>query len=144
MQHDRDFAPGEPNGAERQNCVLLRSNGLGWADYYCDSKRACLCDHKPTSYVRLKGLSCKKSALDTLNLPTNSRHDITEFVYRGDWDTSIEYAGKLKGCRISVKTENVTGTTRASRVSFALGDKNWTIQEDTACNDGLSYTLPLK
>ena len=65
MQHNGDFAPGELNGEERQNCVLLRPNGLGWADYYCDSKRACLCDHKPTSYVSLTGLSCKKSAMDT-------------------------------------------------------------------------------
>ena len=69
---------------------------------------------------------------------------MTELVYRGAWDTTIEYAGKGNGWRISVKTENTTGITRASHVSFALGKKTWTIKGDMACNDGESYTLPLK
>ena len=142
MQHNGDFAPGEPNGEQRQNCVILQHNGLGWSDFYCDYKFACLCDHKPTSYVRLIGLSCKKSAIDTLYLPMNSRQDITKFVYRGAWDTTIEYVGKGKGWR--VKTENVTGITRASQVSYALGKNIWTIHGDLACKDGESYTLPLK
>ena len=74
----------------------------------------------------------------------NSRQDITKFVYRGAWDTTIEYVGKGKGWRISVKAENVTGITTASHVSFALGKNNWTIQGDVACNTRKSFTLPLK
>ena len=69
---------------------------------------------------------------------------MTELVYRGTQDTTIEYIGKEKGWKVSVKTENATGITRASHVSFALGKNNWTIEGDTACNDGESYTLPLK
>ena len=144
MQHKGDFMPGEPNGEERQNCALLQPNGLGWFDYRCDVKCACLCDRKPTSYVRLNGLTCKESAVDTMYLPANSRHDMTKLVYRGTQDTTIEHIGKEKGWRISVKTANATGITRASHVSFALGKNNWTIKGDMACNDGESYTLPLK
>ena len=142
MQHQGDFAPGEPNGEERQNCVILQANGIGWADYYCDDKDGCLCDHRPTSYVRLIGLKCEASVIDTLYLPKNSRHDIREFVYRGAQDTTIEYRGSI--WRVLVERKNVTGITKASRVSFALGKNNWTIQGDMACNEGESYTLPLK
>ena len=114
LLHKGDFAPGEPNGEERQNCVILQPNGVGWSDYYCDYKCACLCDHKPNLYVRLRGLRCKKSAVDNTYLPAYSRHAITELVYRGAQDASIGYIGKGKGWRVSVKTENVTGITRAS------------------------------
>ena len=145
LQHEGDFAPGEPNGEERQNCVI-QYNRIGWTDYYCDYQCACLCDRKPTSYVRLNGLTCKESAVDTMYLPANSRHDMTKLVYRGTQDTTIEYIGDGKGWKVSVKTENVTGITlgRVSHVSFALGKNNWTIKGDTDCNNGEFYTLPLK
>ena len=142
MQHKGDFGPGEPNGEGRQNCVLLQPNGIGWADYYCDACDGCLCDHNPASYIRLIGLNCKKSAIDTMYLPKNSKHDITEFVYRGAQDTTIEYSGN--SWRVLVQRKNITGITKASHVSHALGKNNWTIQGDLGCNEGESYTLPLK
>jgi len=44
-----NFAPREPNGGSRQNCVEMYSSG-GWNDHYCTSSRQFVCQKFPLEY----------------------------------------------------------------------------------------------
>ena len=142
IQCEGAFIPGEPNGEQRQNCAFPQSMGTGWFDYYCESYFGCLCDNRPNFYVRLRGLNCTSSAIDTLFIPKNSAKDITKFMFMGKHGTRVEQ--DEKGWKISVHGTNLTGITEATGVSFALGKNEWTMEGDPGCNDGKSFTLPLK
>ena len=92
--------------------------------------------------MRLRGLNCTSSAIDTLFIPKNSAKDITKFMFMGKHSTRVEQ--DEKGWKISVHGTNLTGITEATGVSFALGKNEWTMEGDPGCNDGKSFTLPLK
>ena len=104
---------------------------------------ACLCDKKPDSYVRLRGLNCTTTAIDRLYLPKNFAEDFNKFIFMGDRDTRIAPNGT--GWRISVPQQNnLTGIRKTATNSFPLGKSEWTITGDPECYEGKSYNLSLK
>ena len=133
----------KPNGGTAQNCACLL-NGERWGDYNCDnSHRACMCTHKPSSYLQLRGL-CPNSAIDRYFKPTSYLTDSSKLHLQGLRETLITYNTEEETWVLNAKDSNVTGASRATHASFTLGKHNWTIKGDKRCNAGEPYVTELK
>ena len=133
----------KPDGGEVENCARLLNENT-WSDIYCDYPNyACMCSHKSTTTLRLKGL-CPSSAIDVHYKPINQQTDIRKMKLQGLTQTSIEYVAQEKMWKIYVTDSNVTGISKVSHASFTLGKHNWTIKGDEGCNSGDTYITELK
>ena len=69
----------KPDGKTTQNCASL-FNETNWTDRECDwPKYACMCLHKSTTNLRLRGL-CPGSAIDVHYKPMNKQGTETSGV----------------------------------------------------------------
>ena len=157
MNHSQAFYPWTPNQGRNENCASLSKDtsfGLGLDDVKCESQLGCMCENRPQSYLKLRGL-CKDSAIDAFYQPTNNLTDtMFEFKLIG-LHTTIEFdqmnglwtiSGAYRPGLTAVE-RNVTGLSKTSLESFTLGRHNWTIRGDKGCNEDLnsdSYTTELK
>ena len=133
----------KPDGGNAQNCAFLL-DGKTWGDYECDSPYyACMCTHKPSSYLKFKGL-CPNSAIDVYYKPTSDVTDSRKLELQGLERTSITYDIDEQIWILDVKYSNVTGISRATHASFTLGKHNWTIKGDKGCNADESHVTELK
>ena len=126
------------------NCVRL--NGVTWVDVECDgSSNGCMCLHRPSAYIKLRGLCPSSAAIDVYYKPMNVWSDSRKLILQGLKSTSIQYDEKLKMWILNVGNSNVTGISKASFASFTLGKHKWTIEGDMECNEtGNSYVTELK
>ena len=130
-------------GGDALNCAFLL-DGNSWSYIECDFPTyACMCTHKPSSYLRFKGL-CLNSAIDVYYKPTSDVTDSRKLELQGLERTSITYDIDEQIWILDVKYSNVTGISRATHASFTLGKHNWTIKGDKGCNAGESYVTELK
>ena len=137
------WAGSGPDGKTAQNCAYL-IDGNTWGDGTCTFPYfACMCSHKPGSYLEFKGL-CPGSLIDLHYKPTSNLMDSRELNLQGLKQSSIRYNNEKELWILDVKDSNVTGASRASHASFTLGKHNWTIKGDKGCNGGDSYVRELK
>ena len=135
------------NGGRSQNCAYLVDANT-WADYECNSPEyACMCAHKPSSYLELRGL-CPGSSIDLHFKPSTDLADSRKLnlqgLVRDQSGTSITFDDEKDIWILNVKDSNLTGISRASHASFTLGKHNWTIEGDKGCNGGKPYVRELK
>ena len=148
MNHPQAWLPGKPNGVEHENHAVLLKNAsgmIGIDDSQDDYKYACMCENRPQSYLKLRGL-CKDSAIDTYYLPKNNLTDIRQLRLIG-LHTAIEFDQVSDLWKLSVAESNVTALSKTTHTSLALGKYNWTVNGDKACNKVInsdSYTIELK
>ena len=137
------WAASKPVGGTGANCAYLL-DGNTWSDFSCDSSQsACMCSHKPTSYLEFRGL-CPGSLVDVFYKPVNDLTDSRQLKLQGLEGTLIWYDKKEKLWILDLADSNVTGISRASHASFTLGKHNWTVKGDKDCNDGEPYVTELK
>ena len=137
------WAGSGPDGGVAQNCAYLL-DAETWGDVKCDSHfYACMCAHKPHSYLEFKGL-CPNSAIDRYYKLSSNSMDSRKLELQGLKRTLITYDDEKQIWVINVTDSNVTGISRASQASFTLGKHNWTIRGDKGCNVGKSHVTELK
>ena len=137
------WAGSGPDGGRRQNCAYL-VDGDRWGDTKCDSiSRACMCTHKPSSYLEFQGL-CQESAIDAVYKLSSDLTDSRKLKLQGLVRTSISYDDEEGIWILNARDSNMTGISRASHASFTLGKHNWTIKGDKGCNGGKPYVTELK
>ena len=132
----------EPNGGTKENCAVVVA--CNWLDMPCEDASACLCENQPRPIIKLLGL-CRESVIDRKYQPQNDVKDIERLSFVGH-SSSIEHDRKLNLWMINVVNYNVTGTSKASKLSFTLGKHTWSIVGDTGCNEDErnSYKVDLK
>ena len=136
-------------GNDDENCATLRKNGpIGLDDDHCDREAYCMCQARPQSFLRLRGL-CKQSAIDTHYQPKSNQtlgRLQVDFILLG-LHTSIEHDEKIAFWNLSTTKGDAAAISKTSRASFTLGKHNWTISGDKGCSEHLmsdSYTIELK
>ena len=120
----------KPDGGTLENCARLADLNK-WGDINCDFPAACLCSQKPGTLLKLRGL-CPNSAIDLYYKPMNNWRDSRKLRLQGLTHSTITYDKERKIWTIVVPGSdlNVTGMSRASFASFAMGKHNWTIEGD--------------
>ena len=131
------------DGGVALDCAFLLDEN-NWGQMVCDSPtNACMCAHKPESYLELRGL-CLNSAVDRYYKPISDSMDSRKLRLQGLKQTSLTYDEEEEIWLLEVTDSNVTGRSRASHASFTMGKHNWTIKGDKGCNGGKPYVTELK
>ena len=121
-------------------------NAASWTDWYCagiGTPATCSCKRSPHPLLHLRGL-CPTSNIDSIYIPVNDRQDITKLLYKGSYDTVMEYNDEEEVWKMKVSYTNTTGKSESSLVSYVLGKHDWTIEMDKGCNKGKPYSRQLK
>ena len=136
------WMPGQPNGGTSQPCtVWFGSNPAGnLLDSQCTylgSQKQCLCQFEKRPILRMRGL-CKWSKVDTHYVMTYVDGHI---VFMGLKGTQIRLLqSPILRWRATVVIGNVTASTLAESMSFALGRQIWNIIGDSTKFSMLSHT----
>ena len=121
------WAPGEPNGRDKENCAVLQTSIGGLHDASCEFQEsnygafACLCDRTPKPYLRLRGLCSHSYVHDNIYQPMNNFTDLKRLTLVG-LKTWIEYDNHGITWKLTDKESNVTAASRAPHNSFTIGE----------------------
>ena len=160
MNQSEAWLPWAPDGGYKENCATIVNMGLsGLNDDNCDLKVSCMCDSRPETYLRLRGL-CKDSVIDTHYQPKSNQSDFKDLGFKTAIEpeeikgfmllglhTTIEHDWNSGFWNLLEAKTNATGVSKLTKASFTLGRHNWTITGDKGCNENLqsaSYTIELK
>ena len=141
------WVPGQPNGNESQPFTgsdTSRNDGLLLDIPNKDSRGlSCQCDFPDQPLLRLRGL-CKDSNID--NTFTIVSHE-GSVICKGLTNTEIKFSKifQLPTWILSVHLGKTQATANAEETSYALGELEWTISNDSVrCNNGKPYTKTLQ
>ena len=92
LNHTEAWLPWAPNMGNVENCAVLikTTSGLtGLDDTHCDFPMSCMCERRPQSFLKLRGL-CNDSIIDFFYQPMNNLTDIRQLKLIG-LHTCIEH-----------------------------------------------------
>ena len=139
---------GQPNGGLEQQCTMWEGNNpkinlFDFACMYFGKKINCLCQFSKNPILRLRGL-CQESMIDTHFTLTSINGSI---AFMGLTGTVIRFqpTQTISKWTITINLEKTMATTPATKTSFIIGRKKWTIEKDSPeCHEGEPYNSHLK
>ncbi|XP_064085752.1 uncharacterized protein LOC135200916 isoform X2 [Macrobrachium nipponense] len=124
-----NWFPGEPNGANKDNCAVLRRSDPFWADTLCSMELCFSCIRTHKDYLQLRGLcqSVEHHTRFLLDGYMNSRP-----YFRGYYDMIIYHNGKKEWVLMNTHTNTTLASLYFLKDSeYPIGRHAWTIHSPT-------------
>ncbi|XP_066962316.1 uncharacterized protein [Macrobrachium rosenbergii] len=124
-----NWFPGEPNGANKDNCAVLRRSDPFWADTLCGMELCFSCVRTHKDYLQLRGLcqSVEHHTRFLLDGYINSRP-----YFRGYYDMIIYHNGNEEWVLMNTHTNTTLASLYFFKDSeYPIGRHAWTIHSPT-------------
>jgi hypothetical protein len=127
---------GSPNRVGTDsNCLIMvpkRPFSNSWVEWACLSyNKGCPCQHEQGPLLTLRGL-CAANPLDYIYRPKQPPARPADLFFLGKLHTRIQHIDGQ--WRLTDAKHRLTGVSSATKLSYLLGNHQWTIHNDTACN----------
>ena len=138
------YAPGQPNSKYEEVCV--------WSSYAkmptpimdgtCDMEICFICKYLARPLLFLKGMCDRNKKISKFYTPVMEKGDLYFLGLTGE--NRIEYDEVNSAWNIrNIELGETLAMARADKNSFALGKQQWTIYNDTVCNNSPEYDIQL-
>ena len=139
----------DDNFGDKFNCMYAYTDepwGKTWTEWECYTyDQSCPCSYPTQPFLRLRGLCYSSLIFDTLFCPKQLPDNPGNMIILGQQSTRIEYNGTTSQWILTDAKSDVTGMSRATKLSYLLGKHEWTISyDDYHCGKGKPYTTFLK
>ncbi|XP_068232230.1 uncharacterized protein [Palaemon carinicauda] len=135
-----NWAPGEPNGGEKRNCLVLRRQDGMWGDVECEDELCFTCRRNPSDYLQLRGL-CQKYEHETRMMLDGYINN--KPFFRGYHGLIIHHSGKQEWLLKNLNTNTTLATKSFIKGSeYPIGRHTWKVT-DHLCNHPIGKSLIL-
>ena len=141
---------GDTEEGNHSNCIFYspqRFPTASWQEWQCQAENyGCPCSFETPPNLLLRGV-CQGSSIEQIRYtPKQFPSDPSDMFMVGAESSQLRFEKNFSRWVLRSPFRNVTATSMASQVSYALGTQNWTVTGDSpACSsDGKPYTREMK